>query len=279
MCVGVACLCVSDAIGKMLTSDYAPAQILFVRNIIALPFAALIAFGLGGARALRSYRPAAHLLRGAFWICAAMLFFTGLSYLGLAETTALVFAAPVFITALSALILHETVGWRRWSAVVVGLFGVLVIVRPGGAAFQPASFFPIATAVFYAGLMISARWVDPRESVWTMMLYLVGTGAFFSGLVSIFFWSPIRLEDIWLFIGIAIFGTAGVTMITQAFRLSPASVLAPFDYTALIWASVLGYLIWNELPDLPTYIGAGIIAASGLYIVSRESLASSSKKT
>ncbi len=273
MCVGVASLSISDAIGKTLTEGYAPAQILFVRNIIALPFALAIAFWLGGAPALRSRRPAAHLLRGFFWICAAMLFFTGLSRLGLAEATALVFAAPVFITALSALLLGETVGWRRWAAVTIGLLGVLVIVRPGSQAFQPASLYPLATAMFYAGLMISARWVDPRESVWTMMLYLVGAGALFSGFASLFFWTEVQAGDVWLFLGIALFGTVGVTLITQAFRMSPASVLAPFDYTALIWASILGYLLWNELPDLLTYVGAAIIAASGLYIIFRESRA------
>lgn len=270
LCAGVLFLSVNDAIAKLLTATYNPVQILFIRNAIALPFAAGIAVAMGGASALRSRRPAAHLVRGVLWICAATLFFTGLSHLGLAEATALVFVAPVFITALSAMILKEQVGWRRWSAVVVGLIGVLVIVRPGSAAFQAASVYPIATALFYAMLMISARWVDPRESVWTMMLYLVGAGAAVSGAASLFFWSPVRPEDIWLFLGIAGFGTAGVTMITQAFRIAPASLLAPFDYTALLWATVLGYLIWKDIPDAMTYLGAAIIILSGLYIVFRE---------
>jgi len=102
------------------------------------------------------------------------------------------------------------------------------------------------------------------------MLYLVGAGAVLSGAVCIFFWTTIRPEDIWLFFGIAAFGTAGVTMITQAFRMAPASLLAPFDYTALLWATVFGYLIWNDIPDLPTYLGAAIIILSGLYIIFRE---------
>jgi drug/metabolite transporter (DMT)-like permease len=164
MCAGVACLCVNDAIAKTLTAGYLPVQILFVRNLIALPIAALIAWRMGGVAALRSHKPAAHLLRGAIWLGAATLFFTGLSYLGLAEATVLIFAAPVFITALSALVLKETVGWRRWAAVLIGFAGVVIVVRPGSSAFQAASLFPVATAFFYALLMISARWVDPRES-------------------------------------------------------------------------------------------------------------------
>lgn len=270
MCAGVACLSVNDAFAKTLAVGYEPVQVLFLRNLIALPFAAIIAVAMGGRRALRSHRPRAHLVRGVLWLSAATLFFTGLRHLGLAEATTLVFAAPVFITALSALLLGEQVGWRRWSAVLVGFAGVLVVVRPGSAAFQPASLYPVATAVFYAALMISARWVDPRESVWTLMLYLVGAGALLGGLISPFVWTAIRPEDWWLFFGIALFGTAGMTMMTQAFRFAPAAVVAPFDYTALLWATALGWLIWGDVPDLVTYVGAGIIALSGLFIVFRE---------
>ncbi len=273
MCVGVACLSVNDAFAKTLTADYPPVQILFLRNIIALPIAAAVAVALGGTAALRSHRPAAHLVRGGLWLAAAVLFFTGLGLLGLAEATALIFAAPVFITALSALVLREQVGWRRWSAVLVGFLGVLVVVRPGSAAFQPASLYPIATALFYALLMISARWVDPRESVWTMMLYLVGAGALLSGLASLVWWEPLRLSDLWMFAGIALFGTAGITMMTQAFRVGEATLVAPFDYTALLWASLLGWAIWSEVPDAWTYVGAAIIIASGLFIVFREARA------
>lgn len=270
MCVGVACLSVNDAIAKTLTAEYSAVQILFLRNLIALPAAIALAVRMGGMSALRSHRPAAHLVRGVLWLCAATLFFTGLRHLGLAEATTLVFAAPVFITALSALLLKESVGWRRWTAVIVGFVGVVVVVRPGSEAFQPAALYPVATALFYAALMISARWVDPRESVWTLMLYLVGAGALLGGILSPFVWTAIRPGDLWLFFGIALFGTAGMTLMTQAFRFAPAAVIAPFDYTALVWATALGWLIWNEVPDLATYLGAGIIILSGLFIVFRE---------
>ena len=271
MCAGVACLSVNDAFAKTLSVDYSAVQILFLRNLIALPIAAAIALAMGGPPAMRSYRPAAHLIRGLLWVLAAYLFFTGLRHLGLAEATTLIFAAPVFITALSALVLREDVGWRRWSAVLVGFLGVLIVVRPGSATFQPASLYPLATAFVYAVLMISARWVDPRETVWTMMLYLVATGAVLSGLASLFVWQPVALGHLWLFAGIAIFGTAGMTLMTQAFRLTEAVVVAPFDYTALLWATLLGWLIWNEIPDAFTLLGAAVIIASGIFIVLRES--------
>ncbi|WP_417666835.1 DMT family transporter [Roseibium sp.] len=270
MCVGVACLSINDAIAKTLGDTYTPLQILFLRNIIALPVAALTAYWMGGTKALKSHRPAAHLIRGVIWLGAASLFFTGLTLLDLAEATALIFAAPLFITALSAFLLKEPVGWRRWSAVLIGFVGVLVIVRPGTGTFQLAALFPLATAVLYAFLMISARWVDPRESVWTLMLYLVGAGTVLSAFLSPFVWVEVQRQDIWLFFAIALFGTAGITMMTQAFRLAPAALVAPLDYSALIWATLLGYVFWSEVPDLVTYIGAAIIIASGIYIVVRE---------
>ena len=240
MCVGVACLSTNDAIAKSLTSDYSPLQILFLRNVIALPVTMFIALLLGGPSALRSHRPLAHLLRGALWVGATMMFFTSFIYLALAEATALIFVAPFFITLISALFLGEEVGWRRCLAVVSGFLGVLVIIRPGGASFQMISLLPLATALVYALLMLSARWLDARESVWTLLFYLTGAAALISAPIVPFFWVPIRSEDLWQFAGIAIFGTAGMTMMTQAFRLAPAVVVAPLDYTGLLWATLLG---------------------------------------
>lgn len=272
MALGVCALSINDAFAKALTGrGYLPIQILFIRNLIALPIAAAIAWRMGGAAALRTRKPLPHLVRGAIWVAATILFFTAVSLLELAEATTLIFVAPVFITALSALLLKEHVGWRRWTAVLVGFAGVLVVTRPGSSAFQAASLMPIGAAFLYAALMISARWVDRRESVWTLMLYVTGAGALISAFAVPFFWMPVRSEDLWLFVGIAAFGTGGITMMTQAFRFAPAAVVAPFDYTALIWATLLGWIFWSEIPDHFTYIGAVIIIASGIFIVWRES--------
>ncbi|RAP39592.1 EamA family transporter [Rhodovulum viride] len=270
MCAGVACLCVNDAFAKALTEGYSPVQILFLRSLIALPFAAAIAVGTGGPRALVSRRPLAHLARGGLVIAAALLFFTSFRYLGLAEATGLIFVAPIFITALSALVLREPVGWRRWLAVAAGFAGVLIVVRPGAAAFQPASVLPVLAALFYAVLMLSARWLDARESVWTMQLWLVGSSVLLSGLAVGFVWTPVPAGDLWAFGCIALFGTLGMTLITQAFRMAPAVVIAPLDYTALLWATGFGWLFWQEVPDRATAVGAAVIVASGVFIMIRE---------
>lgn len=270
MVVAIFCLSVNDALAKQLTGFYPPVQVLFLRNLIALPFAIAIAWKLGGRSALHSYRPLTHLVRGVIWLIAATLFFTGLKHLELAEATALVFVAPVFVTSISALFLGETVGWRRWLAVLVGFIGALVVIRPGTETFRLESLYPLGTALFYAALMVGARFVDPRESVWTLMVWLVGAGALLSGLLQPFVWTAIDPGDLWLFAAIALFGTTGMVMMTQAFRFAPASVVAPFDYTALLWATLFGWVFWKEVPDAVTWIGAAIIVVSGLYIVLRE---------
>ncbi|MGF0537264.1 DMT family transporter [Agrobacterium sp. ES01] len=270
MCIGIALLTVNDALAKNLTSGYSVFQILFIRNMIALPFALLIAFGLGGKAALISHRPSAHLLRGLLWLGAAFQFITSLRYLGLAEATTLVFIAPAIITAISALFLGEQVGWRRWSAVIAGFVGVLIAVQPGSATFQLASLLSLGTAFFYAFLMVGARFVDPRDSVWTLMLYLVMFGALFSGIVSAFVWQPVASSDLPFFAALALTGTIGTTLVTQAFRFAPSAIIAPFDYTALLWATLLGWLFWGEQPGFAVLVGAAIIMASGLYIVWRE---------
>lgn len=270
MSIGVTSLVINDALAKWLTVHYPPIQILFVRNALALPMVAALVLAIGGRSALRTENLRLHALRGLLLVAGATLFFFGLKVLPLAEATSLIFAAPIFITALSVVLLGETVGLRRWAAVIVGFAGVLVIVRPGAAAFQPSSLLVVGTALFYALFMISARWVGRGEDVWTMAVYVVLFPLLFSGLVVAFVWQPLELAHLLLFLGMAVFGTLGMMLITQAFRQAPAAIVAPFDYTALIWASLLGWLVWGEIPDEWTYAGAAVIIASGIYIVIRE---------
>ena len=164
-------------------------------------------------------------------------------------------------------VFHSPIGL---SAVLVGFLGVLIVVRPGIAAFQPASLYVLTAALLYALIMISARWIDRDEGFWTMVFYFMLSATFFSGLGAIPFWVPLQLEDLTLYGAMAVAGTLGITLISQAFRQGPASIVAPFEYTILIWASLLGWAVWQEVPDLWTYLGAAVIAASGIYILLRE---------
>lgn len=269
MCLGVACFGVNDAIAKILADRYSPMQILFMRNVIALPIALLLALGMQGRRSLHSARPIVHLVRGIFWILATFLFFTSIKHVGLAKSTALLLVSPLLIVAVSALFLGEKTGLRTWVIVISGLMGALIIVRPGFAGFDPLSLLALLAALMAAFLMLSARWVDEAESFWTLMLYLTASSALVSALAVPFFWVSLQAQDLVLFSGVAAFGTAGMVLMTQAFRMAPATVVAPLDYTALLWASLFGWLFWNEVPDLLTYIGAVIIVSSGIISVTQ----------
>ena len=270
MCAGLLCLSVNDAIAKWFAPHYHPLQIIFVRQLLALPMVVGTALALRGPASLKTGTLKVHALRGLMLVVAATCFFLSLGYLPLAEATTLIFAAPIFITALSVPLFGERVGWRRWSAVLFGFLGVLIVVRPGIAAFQPAALFALSAAALYALIMLSARWIDRGEGFWTMVFYFTLFPALFSGLGALWVWQPLRAEDLSLFVLLAIAGTLGITLISQAFRVGPAAVVSPFEYTILLWASLWGWLVWNEIPDAWTYLGAAVIAASGIYIVIRE---------
>jgi drug/metabolite transporter (DMT)-like permease len=266
------CLTISDAIAKWLGSAYPPAQILFLRAAIALPFVATVVLLLGGRHALRTRHPGIHAARGAINVVSAIAFYTSLRYLPFAEATAISFAAPMCVTLLSVFVLKERVDAVRWGAIVLGFAGVVLIVRPGTASFQPAALLPLVTALLYAVMMLTARGIGPGESVLTMGLYIVVAQLFCSAATMPWFWRAPDIDHWPFFAGVAVFSTLGLTLITQAFRIAPASVIAPFDYTGLVWATLLGWLVWGETPDAPTCAGAAIIVAGGLLLILRETV-------
>ncbi len=270
ICLGVAFLMANDALAKLLTDRYAPIQIIFVRNLIAVPIIAAIIVSSLGAHALRTRHLRVHAFRGMLMVTGGWLYFVGLMHLPLADATSLVFSAPIFITALSMPLLGEHVGWRRWGAVLLGFVGVLVIVRPGGATFQLASLLPIGTAVFYALFMISARWIDRSERMITMMLFAMLFPLLYAAPAAFMVWTPVQPTDFGLFLAAAVLGSLALALIGQAFRMAPAAIVAPFDYTALVWAAALGWLIWGDLPGFWTIVGAAIIVCSGIIIILRE---------
>ncbi|WP_260986406.1 DMT family transporter [Bordetella genomosp. 13] len=267
---GVMFLTISDATAKLLGEHYSPPQILFLRALIALPIVLLVTASLGGRRALRTQHPWLHLTRGAINVVSAGCFYLGLAAMPLAEATAISYAAPMFVTALSVLLLKERVDGPRWLAVAAGFAGVLVIVQPGSASFQPAALLPLTTAVLYAVMMITARAIGSGEGMLTTMFYIVAAQLVASAVLAPWFWSPVQLADLPRFGAVAVFSTLGLTFITQGFRIGPASVVAPYDYTGLLWATLLGWLIWRDAPGLAVCVGAIFIAGSGVYIAWRE---------
>jgi drug/metabolite transporter (DMT)-like permease len=220
--------------------------------------------------ALPSGRRGLQLMRGAALLASSLFFITGLGFLPIAEASATGFVSPLFVTALSIVFLGESVGVRRWLATAVGLIGVLIILRPGSSAFHPAAFFPIVSALAWACTMIMTRMMSGKEPVITTMTYSSIAGVCILSALVPFVWVAPSWHDILFGIFIGVASTAGQWIVVLAFRYADASVLAPFQYTQLLWVSILGFMIFGELPDIWTVTGAVFIVASGLYTAHRE---------
>lgn len=270
MLAGMAAMSTMDAMAKWLGEGYPIGEIVFFRNLFALPVIGLIVMRGGGLASLRIGWPLGHVLRAGCGLAAMFTFFTGLRTLPLAEAISIGFAAPLFVTALSVPILGERVGVRRWSAVVVGFVGVLVMTRPGAAAFQPAALLILAAALFYALAMLITRRQARSDTTPAILFYGTALSLAASLLVLPFGWRAPDAADLPVFVAIGLVGGLGMAFMTQAYRHAPAAVVASFDYTALVWGVLIGWLVWRELPDAWVWLGAGIVIASGLYIIRRE---------
>ncbi len=270
MLSGIAGFAVMDAIIKWLTADYSVIQIAALRSWFGLPLLMLFALRGGGVAQLKTGRPLVHVGRFGLVLGLTLTFFYALSQMKLVDAIAISFAAPIFITALSVPLLKESVGRHRWLAVGAGFVGVVVMLRPGFGVFQPAALVVLLSVVFYALLMITTRAYSNRENSATLMVY-PQLGMTLTGLVAApFFWISPSMGDLALFAVAGVFGSVGVMCITHAFRFAPAAAVAPFEYSALIWATLIGFVVWGDLPDAITLAGAAIIVASGLYIFYRE---------
>ena len=260
----------SDVTAKYLSATLPSIEIAWIRFLAF----ALIMFPamLPGSPlyALQTDRRGLQLMRGVALLGSSLFFITGLGFLPIAEASATGFVAPLFVTALSIFFLGERVGVRRWLATAVGLIGVLIILRPGSSAFHPAAFFPIVSALAWACTLIMTRMMSGRDRAITTMTYSSIAGVCILSMLVPFVWVTPSWHDILFGIFIGMASTAGQWIVVLAFRYADASVLAPFSYTQLLWVSVLGFVIFGEIPDIWTVVGAVFIVASGLYTAHRE---------
>lgn len=260
----------SDVTAKYLSVTMPSIEIAWIRfAVFALIMVPAMVPG-SPVFALRTARPGLQLMRAIALLSSSLLFISGLRFLPIAEASATGFVAPLFVTALSIPFLGESVGLRRWLATAVGLVGVLIILRPGTSAFHPAAFFPLVSALAWACTLIMTRMMSGRERAATTMTYssIIGVGIL-SALVPLVWVTP-SWPDLWFGIFIGVASTAGQWIVVLAFRYADASVLAPFSYTQLLWVSILGFLVFGEVPDLWTITGAVFIVTSGLYTAHRE---------
>jgi drug/metabolite transporter (DMT)-like permease len=201
---------------------------------------------------------------------SSLFFISGLRFLPIAEASATGFVSPLFVTALSIIFLGERVGVRRWIATALGLIGVLIILRPGSGAFHPAAFFPLVSALAWACTLIMTRMMSGSEHVLTTMTYSSIAGVCVLCALVPFVWVAPSWQEILFGVFIGVASTAGQWIVVLAFRYADASVLAPFSYSQLLWVSVLGFIIFGEVPDIWTVTGAAFIVGSGLYTAHRE---------
>lgn len=270
MIAAVAVFAAMDTLIKWLSTDYGVMQIVFFRSLLALVPIGLFMWRNGGIASLATRRPLGHVARSVIGALAIVCFFYSFRHLPLADAYAIMFAAPLFVTAFSAPLLGEPVGWRRWSAVGVGFLGVLIVVDPSGGVFSTASLVCLVGTLLYALALIFVRKLSRTETNAAIVFYFTITCTVMGGALMIGDWVTPGPRDLAMLVMVGILGGCAQLLITQAFRLAPASVIAPFDYTAIVWGVLWGYFIFADLPTTTVLAGVAIVIASGLYILYRE---------
>ena len=265
-----------DAGMKWLADSYSPFQVATLRSLAALPPVLLWIVLRGRTRTLLPVHWPLHLLRGVLGVGVMAGFVYGVAHMPLSTAYAIVFVAPLMVTALAVPLLGEKVGPRRWAAIFVGLVGVLVVLRPGvtGVATGPGLVLVVA-ALCYAVAAITVRKLAQRDSPEAMVFWFLALLSVFGGAIAAFDWQPVQRGHLWIIAVIGLTGAVGQIALTHAFRLGEASQIAPLEYAGLLWVVLLDLAIWQVLPDGMTWAGAAIIIASGLYLIRRESLAAS----
>jgi drug/metabolite transporter (DMT)-like permease len=271
MLLAVGLFALMDAGLKLLSAHYPPFQVAALRGASSLPLVLAWAAATTGLPHLLRVRWPLHLLRGGLGIMMMASFVFALRTLPLSTTYSIFFIAPLLITALSVPFLGERVGPRRWTAIAIGLLGVLVVLRPTGeGVLSIAGLSVLLSALGYSVSAITVRVLARTDSTQSMVVWLMGMMAIGAAVLAAPGWVPLRIEDAWIIVGIGVGGAFGQYTITEAFRLGEASLIAPLEYTALVWGVALDLALWGVLPDAVTWLGAGIIVASGLYLLRRE---------
>jgi drug/metabolite transporter (DMT)-like permease len=260
-----------DAGLKALSEHYPPLQVSVIRSASSLPLVSAWALWTVGLRPLFRVRWSLHLFRGATGIAMMTSFAYSLRVMPMSAVYSIFFVAPIMITALSIPLLGERVDARRWAAIVAGMIGVLVVLGPGGKALMSlAGIAVLIAALAYAVSAITVRILSRTESTQALMIWLLVFMTLGSGALAAPGWVSIRASDAWVIVGIGAAGAAGQYAMVEAFRLGEASLIAPLEYTALVWGILLDITVWGVLPDSITWLGAAIVSASGLYLLRHE---------
>jgi len=271
MCAAVAIFSVLDMCAKYLSADHHTVQVVWARYAGHVLFTLLLFRPQSIIAQLSSKRPGLQIWRGTMLIVATICNFWALRYLQLTETVSVFFLGPLLVAALSVFFLGEKVGIRRWGAIIVGFLGVMIVVRPGFGGLQWAFGFSFAAVGAYAFYAIGTRMLASIDRPETSLLYSALVGfVLATPLVPFFAVWPKDLLSWGLFLAMGLFGAVGHYLLILAHQHTEASVVAPFAFTAIIWMAVGGYVVFGDIPVWTTLVGAGVVIASGLYLLYRE---------
>ena len=277
--LGFAVFSTHDVVIKVLGASYAPFQILFFSALLGFPLATLMLITDKTPGTLRPVHPWWVLARTIAAILTGVCAFYAFSVLPLAQVYAFIFAAPLLITILSIPMLGEKVGTHRWAAVAMGLAGVLIVLRPGAEPFTLGHFAGLAAAFGSAFASVIARKIGAEERSAVMMLYPMMANVLAMGAILPLVYVPMPIEHLGLLAIVAVFGFIGALCTILAYRSGDAAIVAPMQYSQIIWAAIFGAAFFSEYPDKFTWIGASVIVLAGVYVVARESLGGGSANT
>jgi len=271
MLAGVFVLSIMDGVAKWLVeADYSVFQILAIRGwMIIFVFLAYHSYR-GTLSSLKTTRLHHHILRACIGFFAPFCFFTAIGQMPLADTVVIFFAAPFIMSALSFFLLKEQVGIHRWTAMAIGFIGVIIVTQPGGGSIQPAVFYAIAGCISYSLINIMTRWMSATEPSHRFVFFFNAGTAIIGSCALPFVWKSMPLVDLAILFSLAGIALTGHLLMTKAFASAPISVVAPFEYTALLWSTIIGFLVWGDFPAEHIWLGASIILISGLYMLHRE---------
>lgn len=267
----VAVLAGMDAALKALSQHYSPFQVTAMRGMASLPFTIALLLRKGQFGQLMRVHFRWHLLRGVIAVITLVTFIYALHQLSLADAYCIFFIAPVLITALSVPFLHEQVDWQRWLAIFAGLAGVIWMLKPGAQGWVSwGALAALVAAIGYALSAISLRIVGRTDSAAASTFWFLALVALGAGILAAPHWQAIQQVDWPWLLAVGLSGAIGQHYISEAFRLAPAGVVAPFEYTALIWGILLDFLVWGTPPNTGMWGGAAVVVGSGLFMLWRE---------
>ena len=272
MLLAVAIFSLMDAQLKLLAGHYGPMQVAFLRGVASLPFVLLPVVVRGRMARLRPVNVKLHLLRGGLSVLMLGSFIYAVRESSLATTYSIFMCAPLVVAAISVPLLREKVSRAQWVAIAIGLGGVMVMIAPrgGGEWVSVGALAAVVAVAAYSLAAVSIRILSRTDTGESMVFWFSALLSVGAGLLAIPKWVPLLAAHWPLFAGIGLTGAMGQHFITEAFRRAPVSVVAPFEYTALLWGVVLDLVIWGVLPRSTTLMGSVVVIGAGLYLISRE---------